>query len=130
MAFAFPKFLVWAWTHREAVSRPIVTKFFGSLREELNSTPGGGKLGVIGFCWGGRYAILMDRYVDAIYAAHPSFLQIPTEVEAVTKPISFAVGDKDVILPMNQVEKIKGVLKKKEGLDSEVVVYEGMEHCK
>ncbi|KAF3078285.1 hypothetical protein TWF594_004255 [Orbilia oligospora] len=128
MALSFPKFLLWFWTHRESVSLPIITKFFKSLREELNSTPGGGKLGVIGFCWGGRHAILMNPYVDAIYSAHPSFLKVPAEVEAVTKPISFAVGDKDIVLPMKQVERIKGILKKKEGLDSEVVVYEGMEH--
>ncbi|KAK6513349.1 hypothetical protein TWF281_004978 [Arthrobotrys megalospora] len=128
MAFAFPKFLIWFWSHRESVSRPIITNFMKDLRDELNSTPGGGKLGVIGFCWGGRYAVLMDPYVDAIYSAHPSFLQVPAEVEAVTKPISFAVGEKDMVLPMKQVEKIKGILKKKEGLDSEVVVYEGMEH--
>ncbi|KAF3316679.1 hypothetical protein TWF173_001345 [Orbilia oligospora] len=118
------------WYKRlKSVSLPIITKFFKSLREELNSTPGGGgKLGVIGFCWGGRHAILMNPYVDAIYSAHPSFLKVPAEVEAVTKPISFAVGDKDIVLPMKQVERIKGILKKKEGLDSEVVVYEGMEH--
>ncbi|KAK6514241.1 hypothetical protein TWF506_008639 [Arthrobotrys conoides] len=127
----FPKLLMWFWYHREIVSLPILTNFFKSLREELASTPtssGNHKLGVIGFCWGGRYAILMDQYVDAIYSAHPSLLKIPDEVEAVTKPISFAVGDKDAILPMKKVEIIKGVLKKKEGLDSEVVVYEDMEH--
>ncbi|KAK6507271.1 hypothetical protein TWF481_005719 [Arthrobotrys musiformis] len=127
MVFTFPKFLGWFWAHREAVSRPIITRFFESLREELASTSGG-KLGVIGFCWGGRYAVLMDPYVDAIYTAHPSFLQVPTEVEAVTKPISFALGEKDIVVPMKQVDQIKGILKKKESLDSEVVVYEGMLH--
>ncbi|KAF3931952.1 hypothetical protein ABW20_dc0101554 [Dactylellina cionopaga] len=126
LLFAFPKFLVWFWSHREGVSLPIITKFFKALRD--NPSNNGDKLGVVGFCWGGRYAILMNPYVDAIYAAHPSFLQVPSEVEAVTKPISFALGEKDTVLPMPQVEKIRGVLKKKEHLDSEVIVYENMEH--
>ncbi|EPS43769.1 hypothetical protein H072_2239 [Dactylellina haptotyla CBS 200.50] len=126
MFFVFPRFLVWFWTHRQGVSLPIITEFFKGLREQENAV--GGKVGVAGFCWGGRYAVLMHPYVDAIYAAHPSFLQVPSEVEAVTKPISFALGDKDVVLRMAQVEKIRGILKKKEQLDSEVIVYEGMEH--
>ncbi|KAK6526276.1 hypothetical protein TWF694_004879 [Orbilia ellipsospora] len=128
MLSTFPVFLFWAWTHRQSVTLPIITNFFKALREAHSST--GEKIGVAGFCWGGRYAILVDSYVDAIYSAHPSFLQIPSEVEPVTKPISFALGDKDVVVPMSKVEQIKGVLKKKENLDSEVIIYEGMEHCK
>ncbi|KAF3933140.1 hypothetical protein ABW19_dt0204025 [Dactylella cylindrospora] len=123
---SFPRFLVWFWTHRQGVTLPIISDFLKALQEEEHGA--GGKVGVAGFCWGGRYAILMSPYVDAIYAAHPSFLQIPSEIEAISKPISFAVGDKDTVLPMPQVEKIKGVLKRKESLDTEVVVYEGMEH--
>ncbi|KAF3909562.1 hypothetical protein AA313_de0205279 [Arthrobotrys entomopaga] len=126
MVSTFPVFILWAWTHKQSVTLPIITNFFKALRQAQAGT--GTKIGVAGFCWGGRYAILMDPYVDAIYAAHPSFLQIPSEVEAVTKPISFALGDKDVVVPMPKVEQIKGVLKKKDNLYSEVIVYEGMEH--
>ncbi|KAK6329718.1 hypothetical protein TWF696_003584 [Orbilia brochopaga] len=122
-----PKFLYWLWAHRQSVSHPIITNWFAALHAEQVRI--GAKTGAAGFCWGGRYAILMNDHVDAIYSAHPSFLGVPHEVEAITKPVSFAVGEKDAVLPMPQVEKIKGVLsKKKDSLDSEVVVYEGAVH--
>ncbi|KAF3915024.1 hypothetical protein ABW21_db0200713 [Orbilia brochopaga] len=127
LVLGFPQFVYWAWSHRESVSRPIVTTWFAAFHAE--QTDIGAKTGVAGFCWGGRYAILMNDYVDAIYAAHPSFLGIPNEVEMITKPVSFALGEKDAVVPLKNVEKIKGILsKKKDSLDSEVVVYEGMVH--
>jgi len=126
----YPRFVWWFWSHREAISLPIIDGFFRALREEEDGV--GGKIGVAGFCWGGRYAVLMGTakhpYADAVYSAHPSFLGVPAEVEAVIKPITFAVGTKDRVLPMHQVKQIQDVFKKKDDLDSEVVVYNDMVH--
>ncbi|EWC46597.1 hypothetical protein DRE_04084 [Drechslerella stenobrocha 248] len=122
-----PQFLYWLWSHRQSVSLPIITTFFASLHAEQSRIAA--RTGVAGFCWGGRYAVLMHDHVDAIYAAHPSFLQVPADVAAISKPVSFALGEKDTVLPMPQIEKLKGVLsKKKDSLESEVIVYEGMPH--
>lgn len=44
----------WLVKHREAVSRPLIDGFVNSVR----NIPGTDKIGAIGFCWGGRYAIL------------------------------------------------------------------------
>ena len=44
----------WLLTHRESVTRPLINGFVNTVR----NTPGTNKIGAIGFCWGGRYAIL------------------------------------------------------------------------
>ena len=44
----------WLLTHREAVARPLIDGFVNTVR----NIPGTDKIGAIGFCWGGRYAIL------------------------------------------------------------------------
>jgi dienelactone hydrolase len=89
----------------------------------------------IGFCWGGRYAILQAHArkegqiggVDAAYACHPSLLSIPADIEAVAKPTSIAVGDKDSLLDMKSVEQIEATLKKT-GVPTEVEVYKNAVH--
>ena len=44
----------WLLTHREAVTKPLIDGFVNTVR----NTPGTNKVGALGFCWGGRYAIL------------------------------------------------------------------------
>lgn len=76
----------WLAKHREGVSRPLIDGFVNTVR----MTPGTNKIGAIGFCWGGRYAILQahgqDKSgkgsdiggVDAAYAvSHFSELYLP-----------------------------------------------------
>ena len=85
--------LVWDFRHREAVSWPIINKFFGDLYDE-NATR---KVFAAGYGWGGRYACLLThrkrwtlsggRYregglVESVFVAHPSELkpQPPTQI--------------------------------------------------
>ena len=44
----------WLLTHRESITRPLIDGFVNTVR----NTPGTNKIGALGFCWGGRYAIL------------------------------------------------------------------------
>lgn len=71
----------WLAKHREGVSRPLIDGFVNAVR----MIPGTNKIGAIGFCWGGRYAILQAHGqkksgqgsdiggVDAAYAVRQSF---------------------------------------------------------
>jgi len=121
----------WLAKHRESVAEPIISGFVNTVRQ----IPGTDKVGAIGFCWGGRYAILQAQGrkagevggVDAAFAAHPSMLSIPADLEGVTKPTSVAVGDKDSLLDMKSVEQLKETLEKT-GAPTEVKVYHDQVH--
>jgi len=126
----------WLVTHREAVARPLIENFIDKVRY----IPGTNKVGVIGFCWGGRYAILAGlkpfsgmegKGVDAVYTCHPSLVAIPTDFEGLCVPTSFALGNADSLLGEKEVGQIKDLMeekKKNEGLVSEVVIYEDQVH--
>lgn len=121
----------WIVKHREAVTRPLVDGFINTVR----MIPGTNKIGAIGFCWGGRYAVLQAHGrsldgegssiggVDAAYACHPSMISIPGDFEPVTKPLSIALGSKDGLTDVNSAEKIKEVLDAKKNVPHEIQVW-------
>ena len=115
----------WLVKHREGVSKPLIDDFLTAVR----NSAGQPKVGVIGFCWGGRYAILAAHgdLVDAAYACHPSLVSIPADFDQVKKPLSLALGTQDSLLGMKEVEQIKELMEKKQ-LQSEVELYEDQVH--
>lgn len=99
----------------------------------LNLFIGVNSVGVIGFCWGGRYAILAThesdpaKSVDAAYACHPSLVAIPADFEGVKKPTALALGDKDSLLGVKEIGQIKEIFEKN-SIPTEVKVYEDQIH--
>jgi dienelactone hydrolase len=115
----------WLIKHRETISKPIVGSFIAAVR----AIPGTGKVGALGFCWGGRYAILAAHgEVDAAYACHPSLVTVPGDFDPVTKPLSLAVGDKDSLLDNVTVGQIQDLMAKKTSLPHELRIYEDQVH--
>lgn len=130
----------WLIRNREGVRRPIIENFIDKVRY----IPGTNKVGVIGFCWGGRYALLAGhkelsagegKGVDAVYACHPSLVSIPADFDSIIVPTSLALGGADSLVGEKEAEQIQELMEKKRKgeqgeklAESEVRIYEGQVH--
>ncbi|KAK1951982.1 dienelactone hydrolase family protein [Colletotrichum sublineola] len=94
------------------------------------------KIGVAGFCWGGKHAVQLTQLgagpygaeplVDCAYTAHPSFLSLPGDLERAVLPLSVANGDDDMMMPRAKMAQAKELLAGKE--NCEIVEYPGAKH--
>lgn len=112
--------------------KPIIDGFIKTVR----MVPGTDKVGTIGFCWGGRYAIRSAQGgnyepgmgVDAAYACHPSLVAIPGDFSPVTKPLSLALGDKDSLLGQKEIGQVQDAMGKLATVPHEIRIYEDQIH--
>jgi len=97
---------------------------------DLRSRPQcNGKVAVLGYCFGGRYAHLSAARlgVDAAAAYHGTMIgQHLDETEKVQCPVSFHFGGSDPVVPMDEVDAIKNAYAGH--TDAEIVVYDGASH--
>ncbi|KAH9948883.1 dienelactone hydrolase [Amylocystis lapponica] len=100
----------------------------GAFVAALSTEHPAAKIGFVGFCWGGRYAITMNSSFDASVAAHPSLVKFPEDLADVSKPISFALAEHDHGYGRERGTETEKTLKEKGVADLEVVVYEGVNH--
>ena len=127
--------------NRSSVCKPRVYGFFQALRTSASTS--NMKIGAAGFCWGGKYAVLLThdtpssrasvsgseplkRLIDASFTAHPSWLNIPQDITPVSVPLAIGVGDSDSAFAYKDVLKTKNILEQKE--NCEVVIYPGAMH--
>lgn len=119
MLTSAPSFLMWLTRHKEAPTNKVCMDFLRALRR---ATPQNQKIGMVGFCWGGRYAIRaglesnmieMDGrkvpLVDAAVAFHPSNLALPGDVETPVVPISIGWGLKDEGVKFEQKGQVEDI---------------------
>ncbi|KAK0250519.1 hypothetical protein B0A54_07530 [Friedmanniomyces endolithicus] len=114
-----PSFMMWMGRHKAGPTDDICQDFLRKLRR---AAPAGRKIGMVGFCWGGKYAIragleasmieidgAKTPLVDAVVALHPSNLVLPTDVEAPVVPMTFGWGQEDSQVSIETKGKVEGI---------------------
>jgi len=115
--------------HREAVVKPLLEKFVQGVRAESNT----GGLAAIGFCWGGRYALLLAQddspaRVDVAVANHPSFL-VNADVEPIkTVPCAIFLGTEDDMMSVDALAETEKIMKANLGDKLVTKTFEGAVH--
>lgn len=98
------------------------------LRAQAFVRPGG--MGVVGFCMGGRLAMLLgarSREIDAVVPFHPAPMK-PEEVARLTKtPVQIHHGMADRAVALGESVKTEKILKA-QGTPVELHTYEGADH--
>ena len=139
----------WKIKTRISVTKLPVFSFFQALRTSPPPFPTENlKIAAAGFCWGGKHAMLLahdnpssrvrrhesqinsaalEPLVDCIFTAHPSYID-PHDIEAITIPISVAVGDKDMAMKASLIQQMKEILEVKKKGDHEVNIIPGAKH--
>ncbi|RBA09052.1 hypothetical protein FPRO05_07332 [Fusarium proliferatum] len=117
-----------------AASWPRIRSFFEAVR--LREGPQR-RIGAAGFCWGGKPVLTLAHpdsitkdgmpLVDAVFTGHPSGMSLPEDAEQIIKPVSVAIGDRDIVTSMSRVNLMKETWR---DLDTptEMVVYPGAGH--
>jgi carboxymethylenebutenolidase len=88
-----------------------------------------GGMGVVGFCMGGRLAMLFgarSREIDAVVPFHPAPMK-EREVARLKVPVQIHHGTADRAVSVSETQKTEKVLKA-QGTPVEVFLYEGADH--
>lgn len=114
-----PTFLLWMTRHKKGPTDKTCMDFLASLRR---ATPKTQKIGMVGLCWGGKYAIraglesnMIDidgakvPLVDAAVALHPSNLEVPADVENLVVPVTYGWGEEDTAVKIELKGKVEEV---------------------
>ena len=122
-----PSFISWIRRHGDATTIPLLHKVCDALRSPEHGII---RLGVQGYCWGGRYAILLagSGHADAFVAAHPSAVSVPADIEAVQRPGCFILAKGDQAFGAAAVKRTRAILEAKQGLKFDFKEYDGVHH--
>jgi len=97
------------------------------LRTQTFVAPGG--LGLIGFCFGGRMAMLYgarSREIDAVIPFHPAPMKA-TELKRLTSPVQIHHGTADGAVSVKESQNTESILKAQR-TPVELFTYEGADH--
>jgi carboxymethylenebutenolidase len=88
-------------------------------------------MGIVGFCFGGRVAVLHslhDPTLQATVTFYGNVVADPERLAALQGPVLGIFGEEDVSIPLEDVEAFEAALEEA-GVEHEVTVYEGVGHA-
>lgn len=105
-----PRFLAFVRRHPDATVHPITAAVFPAVTA-AHGGPGVARIGVLGYCFGGRYTVLAGATpaVTAIATAHPSMVALPGDVEAVTVPALYMLSATDFLMSAAQMAQLRAL---------------------
>ncbi|KAK0623759.1 dienelactone hydrolase [Immersiella caudata] len=121
-----PSYLMWSGRHKDEKTNTVCMEWLEKLRKAEPER----KIGMVGFCWGGKYALRagQEKYVvevdgkkrplvDAVVALHPSNLVFPEGVEKIVVPTSYGWGEEDSFVKVESKGKVEAIqeAEKKDG---------------
>ena len=89
----------------------------------------GGGFGAVGFCYGGRIAMLLgarSREIDGVVAYHPGPVAAE-EIARLRAPVQVHCGTADRNVPLDQIRALEAMLTA-QGTPNEIHLYEGADH--
>ncbi|KAJ4393399.1 hypothetical protein N0V93_002609 [Gnomoniopsis smithogilvyi] len=109
----------------------VIEPILESAINYARTTAGATKVGITGYCFGGRYSFRMANasrgvHVDMAFAAHPSMLQ-DNETAAIGVPVSVAAAETDSLLTAAKRAQIEDILKNTTRA-YQVALYSGTSH--
>ncbi|RUS17008.1 dienelactone hydrolase [Endogone sp. FLAS-F59071] len=113
--------------HTKATTMLLLDSVLKGLHEKYPSVK---KIGALGYCWGGKYAIILGSQpeeIAAVATAHPSFVKLD-EVEAITVPSLWCCAEKDAVFTEKLRKQSEEARAKKVELESTFKIYEGTSH--
>ncbi|CAF2147457.1 unnamed protein product [Rotaria magnacalcarata] len=120
-------FAPWLFRHRQAVTLPIVEKFFKALRSEKGVT----RIQAVGYCFGGLYALLVGNgelhLADVIVGCHVSLVN-KTHFEQLQVPAAFVCAQEDNQFTDALRSEAEKILARKLDISSKFLLTEGTVH--
>ena len=122
MLASAPSYVMWTRRHKEGPTNKVCMDFLQALRRETRTQKTSAKTGMVGFCWGGKYAIRAGfesnrieidgekvPLVDAVVTLHPSHVALPDDVETLAVPVSYGWGVEDQGVKFEQKAKVEEI---------------------
>jgi dienelactone hydrolase len=145
--------LPWIYTCNPPKTEAGVIEYFQALRTSLPPSSLQNKdlkIGAAGFCWGGKHTVELAKddlrhrvtrhsssqaissapqpLIDAAFVAHPTYIKVPDDIEAIKIPISWSVGESDMQMKGPDVMKMKAILQSKTDAEHDVQIIPGAKH--
>ena len=123
-----PALIAWFLRHNDSATLPRVAALLSALRQGSASR----RLAVMGFCWGGRFAVLAGggepAAVDVVVAAHPSGVSAVDCGRMNAPPALFLCAEHDSVFPPATRAAAEAALRGRAAGPARFVIYPGTQH--